>query len=123
MADGDLPNVGMLVPNMVSDAHDSSLARADRYLKTWLPTLMAGPDFRSGRLAIVVTADEDDRSSKANRVLTVVISRSVSHRVVKRRLTHYSLTRLYNTVCKERTYLGKAASAPSLGVAFGLTRS
>jgi acid phosphatase len=118
---GHLPCAGMLIPNLVSDAHDSNLANADQYLKSWLPTLMAGPDFRSGRLAIVVTADEDDHSSAANRVLTVVISRSVTHRVVTKTLTHYSLTRLYNTVCHEGTYLGQAATAPSMRTAFGLT--
>jgi hypothetical protein len=118
---GTLPCAGMLIPNLVSDAHDSSIAHADRYLKSWLPSVMAGPDFRSGRLAIVVTADEDDNSSTKNRVLTVVISRSVSHQVVKKTLTHYSLTRLYNTVCHEGTYLGHAAKAPSMRTSFGLT--
>jgi hypothetical protein len=120
---GTLPCAGMLIPNLVSDAHDSSLASADHYLKTWLPTLMAGPDFRSGRLAIVVTADEDDHSSAKNRVLTVVVSRSVHHAVVRRTLTHYSLTRLYNTICHEGAYLGKAAAAPSMRTAFGLRTS
>jgi hypothetical protein len=120
---GRLPCAGMMIPNVLSDAHDRSLARADRYLKTWLPGLMAGPDFRSGRLAIVVTADEDDRSSAENRVLTVVISRSVRHVVVRKTLTHYSLTRLYNTVCQEKSYLGKAATAPSMQTAFGLRTS
>jgi acid phosphatase len=120
---GTLPCAGMLIPNLVSDAHDSSLRQADRYLKTWLPTLMAGPDFRSGRLAIVVTADEDDRSSAKNRVLTVVISRSISHKVVTTTLTHYSLTRLYNTVCRAGSYLGKAATAPAMPTAFGLRTS
>lgn len=120
---GRLPCAGMLIPNLINDAHDSSLAKADSYLKKWLPTLMAGPDFRSGRLVIVVTADEDNHSSRANRVLTVVISRSVSHKVVKSRLTHYSLTRLYNTVCHEGRYLGKASSARSMRVRFGLKLS
>ena len=33
---------------------------------------MAGPDYRSGRLVIVVTGDEDN-GSQGNKVLTVVI--------------------------------------------------
>lgn len=120
---GTLPCAGMLIPNLVNDAHDSSLVKADGYLKTWLPTLIAGPDFRSGRLVIVVTADEDDRSSHQNRVLTVVINRSVSHQVVTKTLTHYSLTRLYNTVCREGSYIGNASTAPSMQTAFGLPPS
>ncbi|GAA2091909.1 alkaline phosphatase family protein [Microlunatus panaciterrae] len=120
-ASGRLPCAGMLVPNLIHDAHDASLATADRYLQSWLPTLMAGPDFRSGRLAIVITADEANRSSTTNRVLTVVLSRSVSHKVVRTRLTHYSLARLYGTTCHESRLLGKASSARSMRVAFGLT--
>lgn len=116
---GTLPCAGMLIPNVVSDAHDSSLGRADSYLQSWLPTLMKGRDFRSGRLAIVVTADEDDHSSASNRVLTVVLSRSVSHRVVSAELTHYSLTRLYNAVCRE-PLLANARTARSMRYAFGL---
>ena len=119
VADGTLPCAGMLIPDLVHDAHDASLAKADGYLESWLPTLMGGSDFRSGKLAIVVTADEDDKSSD-NRVLTVVLSRSVSHKVVTTPLTHYSLSRLYSSVCGDRHYLGEAATAPSLRTAFGL---
>lgn len=112
----------MLIPNVLHDAHDTSLPEADSYLKSWLPTLMSGADFRSGKLAIVVTADEDDRSSASNRVLTVVLSRSLSHVVVRTRLTHYSLSGLYATTCQERRFLGEAGSAPSMAEAFGLTQ-
>ena len=83
---------------------------------------MSGADFRSGKLAIVVTADEDDRSSASNRVLTVVLSRSLSHVVVRTLLTHYSLSVLYATTCQERRFLGEAGSAPSMAEAFGLTQ-
>lgn len=118
---GTLPCAGMLVPDVLHDAHDGSLAQADAYLRGWLPTLLSGPDFRSGRLAVVITADEDDRSSSANRVLTVVIAPAVWRRVVSTTLTHYSLARLYGSVCRESRYLGNAGTAPSMLSAFGLS--
>jgi acid phosphatase len=118
IASGRLPTVGMLVPNLNDDAHDGTLRQADDWLKGWLPLLMAGPDFRAGRLAIVVTADEDD-SSSGNRVLTVVIAPGVTHRVVGAALSHYSLTRLYDDVAGAPP-LRSAASAPSMAQAFGL---
>jgi len=121
--DGTLPCAGMMVPDLLHDAHDGSLATADAYLKSWLPGLMSGPDFTGGRLAIVVTADEDDSSSSANRVLTVVISPSIWHKVATTTLTHYSLSRMYGTVCHEGSYLGSAATAPSMLAAFGLVAS
>ena len=96
---GTLPNVGMLVPNICNDAHDCSLGTADAWLKGWLPKIMARPDFTSGKLAIVVTADEDDRNS-GNKVLTTVLHSSLNgtHKVVSSALTHYSLTGLYDDV-------------------------
>lgn len=121
IAAGALPTVGMLIPNLIHDAHDGSLGQADNWLKSWLPRIMAGPDFREGRLAIVVTADEDDYT-RVNKVLTVVVAPGVQHRVVSTPLTHYSLTRLYDQVAGARP-LRKAATAPSIARAFGLRLS
>lgn len=95
---GRLPNAGMVIPNLVHDAHDGTLAAADAWIKQEVNMIRRGPDWTSGRLAIVITADEDDHNA-GNKVLTVVASRSVPrHRVVTTRLNHYSLTRLYDDV-------------------------
>jgi acid phosphatase len=115
---GTLPRVGMLVPNVCHDAHDCDLATADAWFQARMTQVFAGPDWKAGRLAVVLTADEDDRAS-GNVVLTVVIHPSQDHHVVTTRLTHYSLTRLYDEVAG-LPYLRKAASAPSMARAFGL---
>ena len=52
-------------------------------------------------------------------MLTVVASRYQDQRVVSTALTHYSLTRLYESVIGAR-YLGNAAHAPSMRNAFGI---
>jgi acid phosphatase len=115
---GRLPNVGMVVPNLDHDAHDGSLAVADAWFKKQMAKVLAGPDWRSGRLAVVLTADEDDHNQD-NTVLTVVIHRSQQHRVVTTGLTHYSLTRLYDEIAG-LPYLRNAATAPSMAEAFAL---
>ena len=115
---GKLPRVGMLVPNLCHDAHDCGLATADSWFETQMRRVFAGPDWRAGRLAVVLTADEDDHN-EGNKVLTVVIHGSQHHNVVSRRLTHYSLTRLYDEVAR-LPYLRNAAGAPSMAKAFGL---
>ncbi len=117
-AAGRLPRVGLVVPNTCHDAHDCSLATADAWFERLMGTVLAGPDWRSGRLAVVLTADEDDHDD-GNRVLTVVVHPSQSHHVVGTRLTHYSLTRLYDEVA-DLPLLRRAASAPSMVRAFGL---
>lgn len=113
-----LPTIGMLIPNLDHDAHDGSLAQADAWLRGWLTTILAGPDFTAGRLAVVVTADENDGAA-GNQVLTVVLAPGLRHRVVTAPLDHYSLTRFLDHVAGVPP-LRSAASATSLTAAFGL---
>jgi len=121
IANGTLPNVGMVIPNLCNDAHDCSLGTADTWFKGWMTKIFQGPDWKSGHLAVVLTADEDDKSA-GNTVLTVVIHPSQTAHVVTTGLTHYSLTRLYEDVAA-LPYLFGAASAPSMTTAFGLPLS
>jgi phosphatidylinositol-3-phosphatase len=115
---GQLPNVGMVVPNLCNDAHNCPLSTADAWFKGWMTKIFAGPDWKSGHLAIVLTADEDDKSA-GNTVLTAVIHPSQKANVVATPLTHYSLTGLYEDVAGV-PYLFNAATAPSMATAFGL---
>jgi len=116
---GTLPDLGFVIPDVQHDAHDGTLAQADAWIGARIATLTAGPDWRSGRLAIVVTADEDDRSA-GNRVLTVVATHGQRPRVVRTPLDHYSLTGFLEDVIGAR-HLRHARTAPSLARAFHLT--
>jgi acid phosphatase len=116
---GALPAVGMVIPDLCNDAHDCSLAQADTWLRQRVRRVMNGPDWSSGNLAVVITADEDD-GAHGNRVLTVVAHPDLSHVVVRARLTHYSLSRSYAEVAGVRP-LRHAADARSLLRRFGLT--
>jgi hypothetical protein len=120
IAAGRLPDAGIMVPNMCNDAHDCALSTANTWLAQWLPAILAGSDYTSGRLVVVVTGDEDDRNG-GNKVLTVVLHRSLdgAHRVVSSALTHYSLTGLYDAVVGTPK-LGAAATAPDMRSAFQL---
>lgn len=115
---GHLPDAGMVVPDICHDAHNCSLAIADDWLHQEVGLAMSGPDFRAGRLAIVLTADEDD-GSQDNTVLTVVVHPSVHHMVVASPLTQLSLSRLYSEVLGTAP-LRDAATAPSMATAFHL---
>ena len=115
---GRLPGAGMVIPNVCNDAHDCSLRRADRWLARRLHLVLSGSDWSSGRLAVVITADEDDRHH-GNRVLTVVAHPSLNGVVVETPLNHYALARSYAEVV-DAAPLGEARTAPSLLAAFGL---
>jgi phosphatidylinositol-3-phosphatase len=118
IAAGQLPNAGMVIPNGCNDAHDCGLATADAWLQGWLPQILGSPDFTTGRLAVVITADEDDYTS-ANKVLTVVLHNSLQGKVVAGALDHYSLTGFYAEVTRTAPLL-KGVSASSMAAAFGL---
>ncbi len=118
IAKGDLPNAGMVIPDQCHNAHDCDLSEADAWFAGYMRKIFAGPDWRSGHLAVVLTADEDD-DSQDNKVLTVVIHPSQHAHVVDVRLDHYSLTRLYEDVI-HAPHLFQAADAASMSEAFGL---
>jgi hypothetical protein len=119
-----LPNVGLLVPNKCNDAHDTGLgcdlATADEWLSKRLPAVLASDDFTSGRLMVVVTADEDD-GSDGNRIFTAFVQAGLrdQHLTPKAHLTHYSLSKLYSEVTCTKP-LRKAAKARSILPVLGL---
>jgi acid phosphatase len=113
----------MLIPDNCHNGHDCSIGTTDRWLRSWLPAIKNGPDFRSGRLAIVITWDEDDRSTD-NRVAMVVIhpalkGRNLKARTVTTRLDHYALSATISRLGGARP-LRNADEAPDLLDAFGL---
>jgi hypothetical protein len=118
ITDGTLPVVGELTPNLANDAHDGSLATADAWLRNWLTLIYASPDWQSGHLAVIVTADEDD-SSQGNKVLTVVLHPSQHGQVVTAALNHYSLTR-YLTELAGAPCINAGCTATDFAAAFGL---
>lgn len=113
---GAMPTIGLLIPDLCNDAHDCSLQVADSWLGRWIPFIMAGPDYRGGRLAIVVTFDEDDRTA-GNTVLTTVIAPTVSSERATTPLNHYSISRYLAEVAGVQP-LGAAVESPSLAAAF-----
>ena len=88
---GTLPTFGLLIPDICNDGHDCSATTTDDWLRSWLPIVKQGPDFRSNRLAIVITWDEDDEHS-GNHVPMVVIHPSLKHKQVTKELDHYGLS-------------------------------
>jgi phosphatidylinositol-3-phosphatase len=113
---GSLPTVGEISPNLVHDGHDGSLAQADAWLRSWVPVLTAGPDWNNGRLAIVVVFDEGETTEQ---VPFVLMTRDVSHKIVRQPLNHFSLTRLIDEVLGVAP-LREAAHAADLVPILGL---
>ena len=92
---GTLPNVGLITPNLMHDGHDGTLAQADAWLRDWMPVLMSGPDWRAGRLAIVVVFDEGETTEQ---VPFVLMTPRLSGVKISQPANQYALTRLIDAV-------------------------
>jgi len=93
VATGTLPDVGFLVPSLRHDAHNPyTMSAADAFLKSWIPQIMAGPDYQQGRLVIAITADEGNTASQ-NVVMNLIHPSFTTPRASGAPLNHYSLAR------------------------------
>ncbi|HEX7107164.1 MAG TPA: cell wall-binding repeat-containing protein [Acidothermaceae bacterium] len=118
IAAGALPSFAFVTPNLCNDTHDCAVATGDAWLSTWIPAIIAGPNYRAGNTLIVLTWDEGTGAS--NQVPTIVIAPSVRPgTVVGARLDHYALLRGAEDLLGLGR-LGAASTAPSLAAAFGL---
>lgn len=59
---GHLPTLATVTPDLEHDMHDGTVGQADTWLRDWLPIITAGPDYRDGRLAVIIAWDEGDGS-------------------------------------------------------------
>jgi hypothetical protein len=120
VAAGQLPNIGFLIPDDCNNGHSCSIDTTDRWLRTWMPAIENGPDFRSGRLAVLITWDEDEDNTD-NRVAMVVLHPALKGRKVTTRLDHYVLSATLSRLAGAEP-LRDARDAPELLSAFGLRR-
>ena len=88
-------------------------------MKSWVSAIQAGPDWKSGRLAIVVTFDESDGDAGNQNVPFVLVAPSVGGVVVSSSLNQYALTRLLDEVIGS-TLLGNASTEPDIALLFGI---
>ena len=115
---GQLPAVGLITPNLADDAHNGTPAQADAWLRSWIPVLMSGPDWRSGRLAIVVVFDEGETTEQ---VPLVFMAPGLSGVKISQAANHYALTRLIDMVIGAPP-LRQAAGAADLASALAGAR-
>jgi phosphatidylinositol-3-phosphatase len=74
-----LPQFSFIVPNLLHDAHDGSLATADAWLKTNIAPLIASSTFQNGGLLIIVFDEsvDTDTAHGGGHVATLVIGPKV----------------------------------------------
>jgi phospholipase C len=112
---GSLPAFSFITPDLCNDTHDCSVATGDKFLAQWLGAILDSPVYRAGRTAVFVVWDED--SPMPNLVISPSTKPGTSSDA---RVDHYALLRTTEELLGLDTFLGAAASAPSLRPLFNL---
>jgi hypothetical protein len=121
VAGGSLPAFSVVTPNVNDDMHDGTVGQGDAWLSRWLPAITAGPDYRSGRLAVFIVWDEGSGfGNQRSHVALLALSQSTPAGTRFGAPTgEDALLRAWESLTGVG-YLGGAATAPSLAGAFGL---
>lgn len=123
LAAGKLPALSFVTPDTCADMHGSPdcptdlVGAGDSWLRSWMPRVLASPDYTQGRLVVVITWDEGTPSD--NHIPTIVISPSTSHVLSGVGFTHCATLRLTEEILGVPP-LGCAATAASMATAFHL---
>ena len=117
LAGNTLPQYSFVVPNLMDDAHDGSLAQADVWLQTNIAPLIASPAFQASGL-LIITFDEGDQSDSnhgGGQVATLIISSNAKKNFQSQTLyQHQSVLRLILASSGVDSFPGQAAAAPDM---------
>jgi hypothetical protein len=125
LAAGSLPSYGLFIPNLCNDGHDSCngvprVAEEDATIAAWMPAILASPDYLSGHLLVVVTADTSQSPANGNLLATILVNPDIaSGTQAASRFDHYSLLRLDEELLGLPP-LANAAAATDMAAAFNL---
>jgi phosphatidylinositol-3-phosphatase len=86
----NLPTVAIVVPNMLNNMHDGSIAEGDAWLQTHLDAYVQWAQANNSLL--IVTWDEDD-GSEGNRIVTLFIGPMVQPGQYDEAVDHYRVLR------------------------------
>ncbi|CAK5270744.1 unnamed protein product [Mycena citricolor] len=77
LVNGTLPQWMFVTPNMVNDAHDTTIDFAASFLEYWLVPLLTDPRFNGEKTLILLTFDENETQTEQNTVFTVALGTAV----------------------------------------------
>ncbi len=117
---GTLPSFATVTPNLNNDIHNGSIQQADAWLAGWIPQIVAGPDYQSGHLAIVIVWDEGSGDGTVpSTVAMIAMSPFIRPGTTSSTyFTHYSLLKAAEDIAGVPQLKG-AATANNLRTTFG----
>lgn len=112
-----LPQYSFIVPNLMDNAHNGTLAQADSWLQSNIAPLLADSSFQTSGL-LIITFDESEQSDIQNgggQVPTLIVSSQAKKGYVSKTMyQHQSTLRLTLAASGVGTFPGMAANAPDM---------
>jgi hypothetical protein len=124
LAAGQLPAFSLAIPNLCHEMHGAHgcgknlVHDGDDWMKQFMASVQSSPDWRAGRLTVIVTWDEG--SATSNHIPLLVLSPDTTKKSVTTPATQCAVSRMITDVLAVAP-VGCAAGAPVLAPAFGLT--
>ena len=121
LSSGSLPNFSFVTPNLLDDAHDGSLAKADDWLKNNIDPLVSSSTFQDGGLLIIVFDESkiSDVSHGGGHVPAVIVSPKAKKGFQSSTLfQHQSTLRLILSSLGITTFPGASANAANMSEFF-----
>ena len=105
-----LPTVSWVIPNLLDDMHDGTIAEGDTWLQNNINSYAQWA--KSHNSLLIVTWDEDD-SSQANQIPTIFYGANLTPGTYSNKINHFSVLRTIEDMYG-LPYAGAAASATSI---------
>lgn len=86
-----LPTLAFVVPNIMNDMHDGTIAEGDTWLKQHLDAYVQWAKLHNGLL--IITWDESDANSVTNQIPTILVGEHVKPGKYRYKINHYNLLR------------------------------
>ena len=104
-----LPTVSIVVPNLINDMHDGTVAQGD----TWLHTHIDGYAqwAKTHNSELVITWDEDDNSAD-NQIPTLIVGAHVHTGTYAEQISHYTVLRTIEGLYRLPNAAQSAAATP-----------
>ena len=121
LKNNQLPEFGYIVPNMLDDAHDGSLSKADSWLKTNVAPLISNSSFQQSGLLIIVFDESttSDTQHGGGHVAMLVISPKAKKDYKSTTFyQHQSTCRLVLQGLGLTSFPSSCSSAPQMGEFF-----
>jgi acid phosphatase len=117
LANNTLPDFSFILPDLLDDAHDGSLAQADLWLNQNVAPLLASVAFQKDGLLIITfdEAEDSDTAHGGGHIATVIVSPKAKSGFQSQTLyQHESVLRLILSALGDANFPGASASAPSM---------